>query len=176
PVLRRDSSEPAGLRCSRPVLRCGAAPRAHSPSAVPTLIATYTSETGGSERLLLDVARGLSEPPLIACPPGWLAEEARADGMTVLTLPARSLLLRGSVRRAARAAGSLAAHGCELRQLCDDLRPDLLVAWGMRTGLAAAAAMARMRERPPVVFQHVAFLPGPAIGRGGRPWAARGGR
>ena len=100
-----------------------------------TLIATYTSEAGGSERFLLDVARGLTEPPLIACPEGWLADRARAAGFTVFALPGRSLRLRGSPRERAAAAAHLASHARELRELCDNLRPSLLVAYPTRVVL-----------------------------------------
>jgi len=140
---------------------------------VATLIATYTSESGGSERLLLDVARGLRRPPLIACPEGWLAGTARDAGITVFILPSRSLQLRASARDRVAAGARLAAHARELRHLCEDVRPDLLVAWGMRTGMAAAAGLRTLRDRPPVVFEHVDFLPGPAVARAVRAAAAR---
>jgi N-acetylglucosaminyl-diphospho-decaprenol L-rhamnosyltransferase len=141
---------------------------------VSTLVASYSSERGGSEQLLLDVARGLSEPPLIACPDGWLGDAAREAGLTVLTLPARSLHMRRSAREGLGAGARLAAHARELRCLCEDVRPDRLVAWGMRTGLAAAAALARIRgPRPSLAFQHVDFLPGPAIARAVRAAAGR---
>jgi N-acetylglucosaminyl-diphospho-decaprenol L-rhamnosyltransferase len=140
---------------------------------VTTLIATYASGAGGSERLLLDVARGLSQPPLVACPAGWLADRARAAGLTVLELPPRSQQLRGSARRRAAAALRLGAHARELERLCTDLRPDLFVAWGMRTGIAAAAGVLRLHDRPPVVLHHGDLLPGPAIARAVRSAAAR---
>src|SRR3954454_13709366 len=101
-----------------------------------TLIATYTSAAGGSERLLLDVATALETPPLIACPPGWLADEARAAGLTVFELPARSLHVRRSLRDRAASFTRLTAHSRELRRLYQDIRPELVVAWGMRTGIA----------------------------------------
>jgi N-acetylglucosaminyl-diphospho-decaprenol L-rhamnosyltransferase len=128
------------------------------------LIATYTSSAGGAERLLLNVAGGLDEPPLIACPAGWLADEARAAGFTVFELPPRSLHVRRSARDRLLSVARLAAHARELHQLVRDVQPDLVVAWGMRTALAFAGARTRLDAAPPWIFQHMDFLPGDAIG------------
>src|SRR4051794_22730974 len=126
-----------------------------------TLIATYTAAAGGAERLLLDVANGLEDPPLIACPGGWLADQARASGFTVFELPARSLHLRRSPRDRVASFLRLGAHTRELRRLYADVQPDLVVAWGMRTAIATAAALRRAEGPPPWVFEHIDFLPGP---------------
>lgn len=130
-----------------------------------TLIASYTSQAGGSERLLLGSALGLAKPPLIACPPGSLADEARAAGLQVIELRARSLDLRASAGDRVGALLRLGGHARELRGLCRTLRPATLVAWGMRTGLAAPVALRGLDPRPRLVFEHVDFLPGPAIAR-----------
>ena len=143
---------------------------------MPALIATYTSAAGGAERLLLDVATGLDEPPLIACPSGWLADEARAKGFTVFELPPRSLHVRRSPRDRVASLTRLAAHARELRHLYQDLRPGLVVAWGMRTAIATSAAMRRIEDAPPWIFEHVDFVPGGAIGRAVRAAAARADR
>jgi glycosyltransferase involved in cell wall biosynthesis/GT2 family glycosyltransferase len=143
---------------------------------MPALIATYSSAAGGSERLLLDVATGLADPPIVACPPGWLADHARAAGLVVFELPARSPHMRRSARDRVGALARLASHSRELRRLCEDLRPDLLVAWGMRTGIAAAASLRRMGDPPPWIFEHVDFLPGAAVARAVRAAAARADR
>src|SRR4051794_41719647 len=111
---------------------------------MPALIASYTSAAGGAERLLLDVATGLDAAPLIACPAGWLADEARARGFTVFELPVRSLHVRRSLRDRVAAPLRLSSHSRELRRLCNDVRPDVLVAWGMRTAIAAASAVRRL--------------------------------
>src|SRR4051794_10402374 len=172
-AFRRGRSQCWARSCSRAGSSCAAAHlRPSPPPAMPALIATYTSAPGGSERLLLDVARGLSEPPLIACPGGWLADQARADGFLVFELPARSLHVRRSARDRIASAARLASHSRELRRLVRDAQPDLVVAWGMRTGIAAAAALRREDNPPPWVFEHVDFLPGPAIARAVRKAAA----
>jgi glycosyltransferase involved in cell wall biosynthesis/GT2 family glycosyltransferase len=143
---------------------------------MPALIASYTSAAGGSERLLLDVATGIEEPTLIACPAGWLADQAREAGLTVFELPARSLHVRQSMRDRVGSLTRLAAHSRELRRLYEGLRPDVVVAWGMRTAIATAAAMRRIDAPPPWVFQHVDFLPSAAIARAVRAAAARADR
>src|SRR3954470_17912513 len=143
---------------------------------MPALIATYTSAAGGAERLLLDVAAGLDEPPLIACPRGWLADEAHAAGFTVFELRERSLQVRRSARDRVASLGRIAAHSRELRRLYEDLRPDTVVAWGMRTSIATAAAMRRIDDPPRWIFEHIDFLPGPAIARAVRAAARRANR
>src|SRR5215212_3008989 len=125
---------------------------------MPALIASYTSAAGGSERLLLDVATGLDEPPLVACPAGWLADEARERGFTVFELRSRSLHVRRSARDRIASPARLAAHARELRGLYGDVRPTLVIAWGMRTAIATAAALRRIDNPPPWVFEHVDFL------------------
>jgi N-acetylglucosaminyl-diphospho-decaprenol L-rhamnosyltransferase len=140
---------------------------------MPALIASYSSVPGGSERLLLDVAAGLDDPPLIACPPGWLADQARAAGFRVFDLRERSLHVRRSVRDRAGSAARLASHSRELRRLYADVRPDLVVAWGMRSAIATAAAMRRLDDPPPWFFEHVDFLPSRGIGRAVRAASAR---
>src|SRR3954469_5326782 len=130
---------------------------------MPALIATYTPGPGGAERQLLDVATGLADPPLIACPGGWLADEARAAGLTVFELPARSLHVRRSPRDRVAALRRLAAHSRELRRLVRDLQPDLVVAWGMRTAIAVHRAARGSSDHPAGIFQHVDFLPGPVM-------------
>jgi glycosyltransferase involved in cell wall biosynthesis/GT2 family glycosyltransferase len=140
---------------------------------MPALIASYSSAPGGSERLLLDVATGLEEPPLIACPPGWLAEQARDAGFRVFELRERSLHVRRSLRDRVGSAARLAGHSRELRRLCADVRPDVVVAWGMRSAIATAGAMRRIEDAPPWVLEHVDFLPSSGIGRAVRAAAGR---
>src|SRR4051812_44434053 len=143
---------------------------------MPALIASYTSAAGGAERLLLDVATGLDEAAIVACPSGWLADESRARGLMVFELPGRSLHMRRSLRDRIGSLTRLAAHSRELRRLSEDLRPELVVAWGMRTAIATSAAMRRMEAPPPWVFEHVDFLPSRGVARAVRAAAARADR
>jgi GT2 family glycosyltransferase/glycosyltransferase involved in cell wall biosynthesis len=124
------------------------------------LFLSYSGILGGAERVLLDCAAALEDSVVVACPPGPLADRARSAGMPVLSLPGRSLGLRGDVRTRLGAAGALADHAVRLRRLARGLQPDLIVAWGMRSALAwLAGSPAR-----PAVVAHNDFLPGRLIG------------
>jgi glycosyltransferase involved in cell wall biosynthesis/GT2 family glycosyltransferase len=125
------------------------------------LFATYSGLIGGAERVLLDCAAGLDGNHFLACPAGPLADAAQASGMTVFPLAARSLRLRGRAPERVRAAAALGAHARELRRLSCDLDADLVVAWGMRSALAALA----LGRRIPYAVDHHDFLPGPVVAR-----------
>ncbi len=134
------------------------------------LIGTYAWGLGGAERALVQFASALPAVCHLACPEGPLADAARASGLTVFTLRRRSLRFRGGIRKPALAAAGLAAHALELRRLVANLEPDLVVAWGMRSGLACL-----LGPRLPcaVAFQHHDLLPGPVVGAAVRAAAAR---
>ena len=127
---------------------------------------------GGAERLLLDVAAGLPEPPELALPEGPLAEEARARGLGVFELRERSLVVRASTRDRVAAPLRLAGHAAELRALIASARPDAVIAWGMRAGLAMSAALAGGQPMP-MMLHHHDLLPGPLVARAMRAAAAR---
>ncbi len=122
------------------------------------LLISYSGALGGAERVLVELADALGQESWLACPPGALADAAHARGVRVIPLRDRSLQLR---RSRSLAAARLAAHARETRTLINALRPDLVVAWGMRSALAL---LGRARPRAPVVFAHNDFLPGPVIG------------
>jgi N-acetylglucosaminyl-diphospho-decaprenol L-rhamnosyltransferase len=140
---------------------------------LPALFVSYAGVLGGAERLLLDMAAGLAETPTLACPEGPLAERARDQGIHVLAIPERPLELRASARDRAGAPLRIAAHARELYALVRDLQPDVVVAWGMRPLLAAAAALRGRGRQPRLIFQHNDLLPGPAIARAVRAAARR---
>jgi glycosyltransferase involved in cell wall biosynthesis len=137
------------------------------------LFVSYSSVLGGAERILLDVARGLEPCPTIACPPGPLAEAARATVPEVLTLKPRPLALRDGLRGRTTAAIAIAGLALEVRSAVRRTKPAILVAWNMRALLACAPALTGMRDRPGLVFAHNDLLPGPAIGRAVRAAARR---
>ena len=136
------------------------------------IVASYSGVLGGAERLLLDVAGALPEPPELALPEGRLAEEARARGLGVFELRERSLVLRASNRDRVAAPLRLAGHAAELRALIGSSNPDAVIAWGMRTGLAMSAALAAGAPVP-MMLQHNDLLPGPLVARAMRAAAAR---
>jgi len=129
---------------------------------VAAIAVSYSGVLGGAERVLLEVASGLEEPPPIACPPGPLADAARERGIGVLELRERSLELRRSPAQRAAAIGRLTAQAAELHGLLRSLRPHTVVAWGMRAGLTAIPAAAPGTR---LVLQHNDLLPGPLIAR-----------
>ncbi len=133
---------------------------------------SYSGVLGGGERLLLDVATGLPEPPELAVPEGPLAEAARTRGLGVFELRERSLVVRASARDRLAAPARLMGHAAELRALVATARPDAVIAWGMRTGIAMSAALAS-GPSVPMLFQHHDLLPGPVVARAVRRATAR---
>ena len=130
-----------------------------------TLAVTYAGLLGGAERTLLDFTRGLPGGLVLACPEGALAERARAEGVQVVPLRERPLELRGGVAERVSAGRELAGHGRDVRRLLREVRPDLLVAWGMRTAIVAPAAAVAVDQRPALLVRHVDFLPSPGVAR-----------
>jgi GT2 family glycosyltransferase/glycosyltransferase involved in cell wall biosynthesis len=130
----------------------------------PSLFVTYSGERGGAGRFLAGVVAGLPGPVLVACPPGPVEELCRERGVPVVLLRARPLELRGGPRAGLTAAAALAGHAREMRRLVRELDPALLFTWGMRSALAAPAALAGLRARPAWIARHHDFVPGRPIG------------
>jgi glycosyltransferase involved in cell wall biosynthesis/GT2 family glycosyltransferase len=130
-----------------------------------TLAVTYAGLLGGAERTLLDFSGALPGRVVLACPEGALADRARAVGITVFALRERPLELRDGIAGRVRANVQLAGHARELRGLVRELQPALVLAWGMRSTIAAPAALAGMDPRPALLVRQVDFLPSPLVGR-----------
>jgi N-acetylglucosaminyl-diphospho-decaprenol L-rhamnosyltransferase len=131
------------------------------------LIVSYSGAAGGAERVLLDLADGLSAELTLACPPGPLARQAEADGVRVFELASRSARARGGVGVRIGAAAALAGHRRELRQLAAALAPDVCVLWGARSALAG---LLHPLGRPPlrelvarIVVAHHDFTTAPVV-------------
>jgi N-acetylglucosaminyl-diphospho-decaprenol L-rhamnosyltransferase len=122
------------------------------------LFASYSGAFGGAERLLLDFAGSLEAPVGVACPTGELFDAARARELSVFPLTRRSLRLRGD---RAGAALRLAGHAVELRRLIDNVNPELVIAWGMRSAMACLLGPGLPC---PAIFQHNDLLPSPVVG------------
>src|SRR5947209_3395437 len=97
------------------------------------LLVSYSGAFGGAERLLVEFATGLDGELCLACPPGRLADAGRAAGLRVFPLRPRSLRARAAPPAALAA---LLAHHREVRALARELRPALVIAWGMRSAIA----------------------------------------
>ena len=126
------------------------------------LLVSYSGAFGGAERLLVEFASALPGEVCLACPPGRLADAARAAGLRVFELRARTLRLRGGIRARAAAAHALLGHHREVRELVRNLEPALVIAWSMRSALACL--LPRVHGGP-VIFSHNDFLPGPLLGK-----------
>jgi len=155
-----------GCRLHNPVNRLGVV---SSRTVTKILFVTYSGAFGGAERVLLDCAAGVAGPHTVACPPGGLADHAREAGLSVVELPERGLRVRGRARHRVKGPARLVAHAAEIRRLAADLDPDLVLAWGMRSGIAALA-LDRSRA---FALAHHDFLPSRAIGAAVRLAAAR---
>ena len=145
----------------------------HQAAERPALFVSYTAAAGGAEGILLDQAGALPGPVALACPEGSLAQAARGRGLAVVPVRTRRTELRGSVRDRLGATARIAAQGREVRRAIADLGPRCVIGWSMRGLLVAAGALAGVRSRPPLVFQHNDLLPSPAVGRVVRAAAAR---
>ena len=132
---------------------------------MPALFVSYSPLLGGAERILVDMAVGLDEPAIVACPEGPLALHARDAGLRTFAMRERSLELRASARDRLLAPVRLAGHAREVHELVTSLRPELVCGWGMRAGMACASALAPLQPRPALLFQHNDVLPGPTIAR-----------
>jgi glycosyltransferase involved in cell wall biosynthesis len=101
------------------------------------LLVSAAGVLGGAERVLLDWAGAIERPVRLACPPGALADAARAAGVAVVGLEDRPLRRRGRSGRAALDLGALAG---DVARLVRAHRPAVVVASGQRALLAAAWA------------------------------------
>ena len=130
---------------------------------MPTvLLCSYSPELGGAERALLDFATVLDGERWLACPPGPLAHAARRNGIRVATVRSRRLeSISGPARDRVLSVGRQAGFQRELAQLQRTLRPDLIVACGMRAMLALTT---RPRGSARLVFLHNDLMPAGRLG------------
>jgi glycosyltransferase involved in cell wall biosynthesis/GT2 family glycosyltransferase len=138
-------------------------PSRHPPG--PLAFVSYSGLWGGAERITLELARAIDQPVVLICPEGELAARARQAGLPVLASAPRPRELRGGPLTRARAGLQLAAHAAETRSSLASLRPRAVVAVGMRSAIACAAALRTMSGHIPLVFEHVDFLPSAGVAR-----------
>lgn len=137
------------------------------------LFVNYAGGFGGGERILLDIAGGLGPHVSVACPEGELAGRARAEGLGVFCLRERRLEMRRSAGDRVATPLRLAGQAAEVRALVAALGPEVVLAWGARAAISAAAGLVAVRPRPALVFQHNDLLPGPLVARAVRAVARR---
>jgi glycosyltransferase involved in cell wall biosynthesis len=129
---------------------------------VKVLFASHTSRISGAEHSLLTLLGALPEDavePLVACPPGPLAEAVRVRGVRVATVTGAEGSLKLSLAGTPRAVGELAAEAVELRRLARRHRAEVVHANTLRAGLAATVA-ARLGGAPAVVAVRDCLPPG----------------
>jgi glycosyltransferase involved in cell wall biosynthesis/GT2 family glycosyltransferase len=126
------------------------------------LVVSYSGALGGAERVLVDFARGLEPGCVLACPPGPLFDAATDRGLPVFALRAHSLELRRSTRDRLLAPARILSHALDARRLIEALDPDLVIASGMRSGVALV--LPGIVRRAPIAFEHHDLIPGLVAG------------
>jgi L-malate glycosyltransferase len=121
---------------------------------VNVLFVNHTGQISGAERSLLELMAALPPDvtPLLACPEGDLAVEARALGVRVIRLPRGEPSLRLHPWRTPVGLAGLALSAIALRRTARRLRVGIVHANSTRAGLAARLSM---RLHGPPVVVHV---------------------
>lgn len=121
----------------------------------------HTAERSGAERSLLELLRGLQAEvlPVLACPEGALAEEARRDGIQVEITTGTDGSLKLHPRHTPQAILDLGRAALQLRRICKRVDADLMHANSIRAGLAAAAT-AEAGGPPAIVHVRDCLPPG----------------
>jgi glycosyltransferase involved in cell wall biosynthesis len=125
------------------------------------LYVNHTSLVSGGERSLLTLLPALPPEvsPVLACPPGPLADEAARLGVEVWTLPGTAGSLKLHPWHTARAVSQLGRAAFALRRLARRAEADLVHANTIRAGLVASAS-ARLGAPRPIVHVRDCLPPG----------------
>lgn len=130
------------------------------------LYANQIADVSGAERSLLELLGGLPADvePLVACPPGPLAESARALGVPAHALPATEVSFRLHPVHTTAGAVWLGRAALRLRALARREGADLIHANSARAALAAGLAS---RTGAPATVAHLRdIVPESRLGRG----------
>src|SRR5438132_11557891 len=116
------------------------------------LFTSHTDELGGGEHSLLGMLDALGDriEPVVAAPPGPLAEALRARGVTFVAVPAMHGSFALHPLRTPRAVLDVVRAGVALRRAAARVHPDVVHANSVRAGLAALVAT-RLGGPPAVV-------------------------
>ena len=119
------------------------------------LYANHTSQVSGAEWSLLTLMAALPPEytPILACPSGALAEAGRELGVPVQIIAGTDASLRFHAVHTTRALYDAGSTTRELVRLAREIKPDLVHANSIRTGLIAAAAAAQARV-PTIAHVH----------------------
>jgi glycosyltransferase involved in cell wall biosynthesis len=105
---------------------------------VKVLYVNHTAQVSGAERTLLDLLAGTPPGvcPIVACPDGPLADHLRELQIEVRIVPGTSASLRMDLRNSVGALSEFARTARVLREIVASVRPDLVHANTIRSGLA----------------------------------------
>ena len=132
------------------------------------LYAAHTALVSGAERSLLELLLGLPPDvePLLACPPGPLADEVIGSGIGWAPLPATAGSLKLHPVHTPVALAELGRIALRLRRIARTAHVDLIHANTLQVALAAGLA----RPSPPLVVHVRDCLPNARAGRLVRRW------
>ncbi|HXE46233.1 MAG TPA: glycosyltransferase family 4 protein [Conexibacter sp.] len=127
------------------------------------LYVNHTSQMSGGERSLLLLLRGLPDRivPVLASPPGPLADAARGAGIPWVPITGTLGSLKLHPLYTSQAVRDLAQAAVELRRAAAELSVDLVHANSIRAGLIAA--LARRLGAPPTIAHLRDVLPAGAV-------------
>jgi glycosyltransferase involved in cell wall biosynthesis len=127
---------------------------------VKVLYLDHTSLVSGAQRALLDLLCCLPDDvdPLLLCPEGPLADEARALGVDVLEFAGTAGSLRLHPRNTLKATVEILRSGRALTRVVRETGASVIHANSLRAGLIVAAARGARRV-PSVVHVHDALPP-----------------
>jgi glycosyltransferase involved in cell wall biosynthesis len=111
------------------------------------LYVNHTAHVSGGERSLLTLIDGLpaTVEPIVACPPGALAEAVASRGIDAQRITRTDGSLSPHPTRTPRALAELTVAGLNVRRIAGDNQADLIHANSIRAGLSTALARGRSR-------------------------------
>ena len=123
------------------------------------LYVNHTAHVSGGERSLLTLLDGLltEVEPLVACPPGALADAVGARGIDSHRITGTDGSLSPHPTRTPRALAELTAAGLGVRRIAGRDQVDVIHANSIRAGLATAPVFSR--SGPPDARPHCDCLP-----------------
>ena len=114
------------------------------------LYVNQTAAVSGAERSLLDIVNGLGDAvdPVVACPPGELAEAVKAIGVRHEPIVGTQASFRFHPLHTSRGLAEIGRSAGEVRRLAAETGADLVHA---NTTRAALLAILRRRKTPPIL-------------------------
>src|SRR5262245_6936661 len=114
------------------------------------LYVNQTAAVSGAERSLLDLVKGVGDAvdPVLACPPGELAEAAKAIGVRHEPIVGTQASFRFHPVHTSRGLAEIGRSAGEVRRLAAETGADLIHA---NTTRASLLAILRRRKAPPIL-------------------------